>query len=300
MSINKKVILLYNSIDYLVPFFKQKGILAYPAYRELSFFFRIVRKFCLFVGLPKSIWYGSWKHRLDEVTTIICFSTNPIDSLEYIKYKHPQIRLVYWYWDPAYRNVTPPDMISDHLCEKWSFDIGDCERYSMHYNTTFYLDNIKLPESEKVYDVFFIGQDKGRGVFLNEFKDQLLEQGLVPFFYIVDDNTSGWNLFKSAPVIPYVGYLELLSKSKAILDFMQEGQRGLSLRPMESIFFNKKLITNDPSVIKNDFYLAENIFVLGIDDISQLNVFLNTPYKKIPEAIVAKYDFTPWLERFFD
>lgn len=299
MNTNKKVILLYNSIDYFVPFFKQKGILAYPSYRELSIFLRIVRKFFLFIGLPKSIWYGSWKYRLNEVTTIICFSTNPIESLEYVKSVNPQIRLIYWYWDPAYRNVNQPDTISDYLCEKWSFDISDCEAFKMQYNTTFYLDNIKLPESELVYDVFFLGQDKGRQVSLNELKDQLLERNLVPFFYIVDDHTSGWNSSKSTPAIPYVDYLELLAKSKAILDFIQEGQSGLSLRPMESIFFNKKLITNDPSILNHDFYLAENIFVLGIDDMSHLSVFLNTPYKKIPQEIVAKYDFTPWLARFF-
>lgn len=299
MIINKKVILLYNSIDYFVPFFEQKGILSYPSYRELSFFFRIVRKIFFLLGLPKSIWYGSWKNSLNEVSTIICFSTNPVESLDYIKSKHPQIRLIFWYWDPVYRNVKQPNTISDDLCEKWSFDSKDCQEYKMNYNTTFYLDTIKLPPSELTYDVFFLGQDKGRRFFLNDLKDQLIGKHLVPFFYIVDDSTSGWNFMKTSPAIPYVKYLALLSKSKAILDYIQEGQSGLSLRPMESIFFEKKLITNDLSILKNDFYLAENIFVLGVDDMSCLAVFLNTPYKKIPEEIVAKYDFTNWLARFF-
>jgi hypothetical protein len=251
------------------------------------------------LGLPKSIWYGNWKNKLHEVSTIICFSTNPIESLEYIKSVNPQIRLIFWYWDPVYRNVKQPTAISDDLCEKWSFDVNDCQEYKMNYNTTFYLDTIQLPQSELSYDVFFLGQDKGRRVFLNELQDQLIGMHLVPFFYIVDDNTSGWNFMKKPKAISYVKYLALLSKSKAILDFTQEGQSGLSLRPMESIFFEKKLITNDLSILKNDFYLADNIFVLGVDDMNRLTVFLNAPYKKIPEEIVAKYDFTAWLARFF-
>jgi len=299
MNTNKKVILLYNSIDYFVPFFEKKGILSYPSYRKLSFFFRIIRKIFFLLGLPKSIWYGSWKSSLKGVTTVICFSTNPVESLEYIKSINPQIRLIFWYWDPVYRNINKPTAISGNLCEKWSFDINDCQEYDMLYNTTFYLDSIKLPKSELIYDVFFLGQDKGRRFFLNDLNSQLIGMNIIPFFYIVDDNTSGWNLMKTVPAIPYDKYLELLSKSKAILDYIQEGQSGLSLRPMESIFFSKKLITNDLAILKQDFYYADNIFVLGVNDIGSLTVFLNTPYKKIPEEIVAKYDFTNWLERFF-
>ncbi|NDP26339.1 MAG: hypothetical protein GZ087_02770 [Flavobacterium sp.] len=299
MNINKKVILLYNSIDYFVPFFEQKGVLSYPSYRNLSFVLRIVRKIFFLLGLPKSIWYGNWTKSLDEVSTVICFSTNPIESLEYIKTVHPHIRLIFWYWDPAYRNVHKPNTISESLCEKWSFDVNDCQKYKMKYNTTFYLDSIPLPKTELSYDVFFLGQDKGRKVFLNDLKNQIIGMHLVPFFYIVGDNTSGWNFFKATPAIPYVKYLELLSKSKAILDYTQDGQSGLSLRPMESIFFEKKLITNDLSIMTNDFYLADNIFVLGVDLMGGLTNFLNTPYKKIPQEIVAKYDFTNWLARFF-
>lgn len=296
---NQKVILLYNSIDYFVPFFEKKGVLSYPSYRKVSFFCRIIRKIFFILGLPKSIWYGKWKYRLNEVSTIICFSTNPIESLEYIKAINPQIRLIFWYWDPVYRNLNMPNEISDSLCEKWSFDSNDCQEYKMNYNTTFYLDSIKLPKSELLYDVLFLGQDKGRRLFLNDFHNQFLGMGLVPFFYIVNDNTSGWNLIKTKPTVPYVTYLELLSKTKAIFDYTQEGQSGLSLRPMESIFFSKKLITNDIAILEQDFYLADNIFVLGVDDSSSLAVFLNTPYKKISKGIVEKYDFSNWLERFF-
>lgn len=299
MNTNKKVILLYNSIDYFVPFFEKKGILSYPSYRKISFFFRIIRKIFFLLGLPKSIWYGNWKYSLNEVTTVICFSTNPVESLEYIKSINHQIRLIYWYWDPVYRNLNKPNDISDSLCEKWSFDINDCQEYKMNYNTTFYLDSITLPKSELSYDVFFLGQDKGRRSFLNDFRDQFIGMNLVPFFYIVDDNISEWNLTKTKPAIPYVKYLELLSKSKAIFDYIQEGQSGLSLRPMESVFFSKKLITNDLAIMKHDFYYADNIFILGVDDINSLTVFLNKPYKKIPKEIVEKYDFANWLERFF-
>lgn len=299
MNTPKRVILLYNSLEHFIPFFEKKGIKCYPSYRNLTFFPKIARKIFLLLRLPKSIWFGKWKKKLNEVDTLICFSTNPIESLEYIKKNNPKIRLIYWYWDPAYRNITQPNQISDSLCEKWSFDMDDCKKYCMKYNTTFYLDNIKLPKTKPLYDVIFIGQDKGRQVYLDNLYKQFEFNEIKSFFYIVDDNLSRWNSNIQHPAIPYVKYLEYLSKSIAILDVMQEGQRGLSLRPMESIFFKKKLITNDQSILENDFYDSNNIFILGIDDFSTINNFINTAYKELPNEIIYKYDFTNWLNRFF-
>lgn len=299
MNISNRVLLLYNSLEYFIPFFEKKGIKCYPSYRNLTFFSKIIRKIFFLLNLPKSFWFGKWKKELDEVDTVICFSTNPIESLEYIKKHNPKIRLVFWYWDPAYRNFTQPNQISDSLCEKWSFDMDDCKKYNMKYNTTFYLDNIELPKTTQIYDVVFIGKDKGRREYLDNLIKQFEFNEIKSFFYIVDDYISRWNSNIQNPPISYEKYLEYLSKSKAIVDVIQEGQTGLTLRPMESIFFKKKMITNDQSIIENDFYDPHNIFILGIDDFNTINNFINSPYKELPNEIIDKYDFANWLNRFF-
>ena len=67
---------------------------------------------------------------------------------------------------------------------------------------------------------------------------------------------------------------------------------------MEALFYEKKLITNNKNIINYDFYCKENIFILEKDDIEELPQFLKTPYKKIDNEIVNKYEFENWLEGF--
>lgn len=65
---------------------------------------------------------------------------------------------------------------------------------------------------------------------------------------------------------------------------------------MESIFFEKKLITTNEDIANYDFYRKENVFIIGKDDYKDLPKFLNTPYKKI----VDYYDYHNWIKRFFE
>jgi hypothetical protein len=109
-------------------------------------------------------------------------------------------------------------------------------------------------------------------------------------------------MIKSNPMykkpISYDDVLVKIGKSKAILDYLSDPSDGLSLRPMESIFHKKKLITNSKLIANYDFYRPQNIFILGRDNLSDLPEFLNSPYEEIDKEIIEKYDFKNWLNRF--
>ena len=90
----------------------------------------------------------------------------------------------------------------------------------------------------------------------------------------------------------------MIAESKCILDYNQEGQVGLSLRPMEALFLERKLITNNTDIKNYDFYNHDNIFILGEDNINEIKEFINKPYKKIDQDIIDYYDFDQWLNRF--
>ncbi|NQX55210.1 hypothetical protein HQN86_16430 [Pedobacter panaciterrae] len=293
-----KTILIYNSVGYFVPLFFKEGIPAYPVYKQIPFFLKVIRKILIKLNVSKSLWFDEWKGNLSDIETVIFFSTNPFEAVEYIKEKKANVRIIFWYWNPVFRGIKPAE-IPDDLCEKWSFDKNDCMHYGMKYNTTFYFNSIKLPFAAAVYDIVFVGVDKGRRSALNKINENISISGANTHFYIVDDSWSKRTYNGAFPPISYPNYLELVSKSKAILDYVQEGQEGLTLRVMESIFFNKKLITNDRTIILNDFYNADNIFILDVDNIQNLSTFLNTPYQPINPEIVERYNFVNWLRRFF-
>src|SRR5690606_24485813 len=98
--------------------------------------------------------------------------------------------------------------------------------------------------------------------------------------------------------IPYQEYLELISKTKAIIDIIPDGQSGLTVRPMESIFLKKKLVTTDLEIANQDFYNKQNIFIIGKDDESLLKEFIDSAYVPIADSVVYQYDLDGWLQRF--
>ena len=98
--------------------------------------------------------------------------------------------------------------------------------------------------------------------------------------------------------ISYEQYLEHVMESRCIVDFFQHGQVGLTRRPMESLFFNKKLLTENPHILEFDFYHPENIFVLGRDDFSQIRKFLESKPVLVPDDIKRQYDVSQWLRHF--
>ena len=75
----------------------------------------------------------------------------------------------------------------------------------------------------------------------------------------------------------------MLSQSNCILDYNQEGQVGLTLRPMEALFLEKKLITNNKDIKNYDFYNPSNIFILGENNIEDIKEFINKPYEKVEQ-----------------
>jgi hypothetical protein len=296
---NKDIILICGVPEYFVTSIKQKGLQVYPSFKDLRLSLRVIRKIFFILKLRKSFWYAGWKYKLDEARIVIIFSTEDIGILNYIKSINPKIRVIFWYWNPVFRGISPDD-VPNELCEKWTFDKNDSIDFNLKYNTQFYLDNIKLPQNKIKYDVIFLGLDKGRRALIGDIERNMVNNGVETYFYIVDDNAPHRGYKGSSPVVPYNDYLDLISQSKAILDFVQEGQSGLTLRSMESLFFQKKLITNDVMMKTSDFYNPNNIFIIGTDKMERLKQFLDTPFEPAPADILASYDIDNWIKRFIE
>ena len=266
--------------------------------RDISVIGKVFRKISLKANLFNDFWFDDWKYSLDKVDTVIIFASQKYPTpVDYIKKHYPEIKIIYWYWNPVSKCVHP-NTIPDNLCEKWTFDRKDSSKYALRYNTTFYFNSIELPKIQILQDLIFVGVNKGRKSALDSIQLEMEERGIKSQFYIVDDLWQRRNYRGNFPPIKYDEYLKLVAKSKAILDYVQEGQNGLTLRPMESIFFKKKLITNDSTIKKEDFYNPKNIFVLDADNLDTLKDFLESPYIPIPEEIVTKYDADNWIDRF--
>jgi hypothetical protein len=278
---------------------KDKNVLVYKNLNIEKYYKRIVLKFLLIFKLPLNMLFDEWKVALkrNDVKNVIVFINKGGEVVEYIlKKKRKDQRVILWYWNPAIKCINP-DSINYNNSELWSFDTNDCLLHNMSYNTTFYFDNIYLSNRDLLYDILFVGKDKGRMTYLKELERELIKKNIRIRFEIVSDNKKT-NKSSKKETIPYEKVLELISESKAILDICQDGQDGMTLRPLEALFLKKKLITNYSKISNFDFYHPNNIFILGIDNIDDLKYFIETPYISIPYSIINQYDFSSWLKRF--
>jgi len=301
MENKNRVIIIYDSIPEFRTYFESAGIKIYPAFKEvrgagLRFkVLSILKRVCIKFNIFLKFWYSDWVRNIGSSETIICFMTKHYKHIEYIKSRHPLKRTILWYWNPVFR-VANPLIFMNNGYELWSFDKVDCDRYNMRFNTTFYFKDLKLNCKQKKYDVIFLGYSKNREAQLTNLENILRNEGLVTYFHVVPLTNKSNSSFER---MAYYDYLQLVAESSAIVDLVQEGQDGLTLRPMEALFFRKKLITNSSSIINERFYNRENIFLLGSDDLRTIKSFITMPYREANSEDLNYYDVRSWLERFF-
>lgn len=278
---------------------QNKNVEIHTLYKSCNKIFRLIRRISVKWNISIRPFLGSWYKRMNEYDSII-IDANAINSTlpQWLRKNKYSGRIIYWYWNPVISCVNPMKIRRD-LCELWSFDPIDCVKYDMHFNSQYYFPTIHLKKEEKIeYDVFFIGREKGRLVYLTELEKIMKSKGLNTYFHIVNEAKIINQQYPYKPLLPYETVLEYIGSSKVVLDIVQEGQSGQTLRSLEALFFSKKLITNNRSIIDCDFYCKDNIFILDIDDFTKIKEFVDSPFQTIEKSIIKKYEFNEWIKGF--
>src|SRR5690606_24511441 len=212
MDSNKKYLILYNSVPYFLQYLNRTNVVADLVLKKLSFAEKIFRKITRILGIQQYFWFGAWKNNIEQYDVAIIFATlHEPDVIKLLRKYNKNIRIIYWYWNPV-SGVKSIDYNKLDSTEIWSFDPNDCEKFSFHHNTTFYFNEIKLINTEIVYDALFIGKDKGRRMQLLDLEKIIKNAGLTPYFYIHPDDPK-----HAQNQIPYSEYLEKISKSKVLI-----------------------------------------------------------------------------------
>lgn len=256
------------------------------------------------------IWYDDWKNRLSRYRTVILFDVfEDIDIIKYIQERFPKIRIIVYYYNQIHDCSFLHRILSTGI-EVWSFDHRDCKEYNLRYNPQFYFRDIVFTKEypkiinskDVVFDLIFIGKDKGRMPLLMKLNEYLGKRGITLFLGICPDKKTRYPrkykpfLIKHIPYSHYLGYLQY---SRCVLDIVQEGQAGLTLRVMEALFYNKKIITNNLVIQDMKIYDKRNVYILGADE-RNLIEFIKEPKYKWDKGIKNRYTFEAWMNRFFD
>lgn len=247
--------------------------------------FNIMLKYNL---LGKSYFFNNWKKEIKDKSSVIIFDNGYKTAMtKYIRKKNRKCKIIVFCWNTLNEeNCRIKD--DNYIDEIYSFDLGDVGKYNLKFNNSFYTKDIILEKIENQWDLFFIGWNKNREKTINEIIKQCEIQNIKYNFKIIKDIKD---------YVKYDDYLQLLNKSKAVLDITKKGQRGITVRAMECLFLKKKLITDNKEIKKFDFYNRNNIFILGEDNIEEMRKFINTPFEDIKQEIIDKYDYKNWCLR---
>lgn len=168
--------------------------------------------------------------------------------------------------------------------KQWSFDHDDCIKYGFHYYHQFITPSPNMENIVINHDFSFVGRNKGRDIILNSLKYKAESIGLT-FSIDLRDGSKSSN-------ISYNDYLQESLSAKCIVDILQNGQSGMTLRPIEALFYNRKLLTNNQDIIDEEFYHPNNILVVqDINVLSAVNLkhFIDQPMVEINDIVKEKY-----------
>lgn len=231
---------------------------------------------------------------------IILFDDYPdLQLIKYIKKYSPHAQIKLWFWNVPNYSI----LQYDKYCKMYCFDYNYCKRHKIKYLRQFYFEEaVKDFLYEKTtYDAIYVGADKNRKKILETLIADFEQYDINYNIKLVMDknnstllNKKGLDYLKSP--LAYNDVLKISARSKAIIEIVLPNQMGLTWRALEALFLKKKLITNNKNIKTYDFYNKDNIFIFGIDSISDLKSFINSPYVEIENSILKKYSFSTWIK----
>lgn len=178
--------------------------------------------------------------------------------------------------------------------EIYHFDPLEARDLGLKHNSSFYTQSVGEPLNATNYDIFFGANDNGRKQQALELKDRFESLGLSTFYHILPKRGNEQDGY-----LPYNEYLQLVKRSKGILEILRAGQYGVTLRTFESLFLQKKLITSNEVLPFYRMYDPRNVFMIG-EDLSKLTAFLNIPYHPADQEIRDFFEAKNWAQRFVD
>ncbi len=217
--------------------------------------------------------------RADGIDTVLLLDPETITGKELAAFKAavPGLEIIVYTWDGF--NQKPINAQAFEVADAvYSFDIVDCERNPGLVHIPLF-HNHKEPPSfgdpgPKEYDFSHVGTARFRRIrALAAIEKLLYEQDRPHFFYLVANSAIQHAVFSigkwyygyrgtiSRTPLAYPDYLDVVAKSRCVVDIEFSSQSGLTMRTFEVVFAGTPLLTTNPMIERYDFYPESTIFV---------------------------------------
>lgn len=248
----------------------------------------------------------------DYVLIVKCDMT-PVSSLKHIRALYPNAKICLMLWDSV-ENI--PGIVEKFkffdTCH--SFDMDDCKKYSdFKFRPLFYSDEFKKNKTDKAdfkYDISFIGTiHSDRFKVIKTVQNIAMDRGLSIYFYNYLQSRFIYYFYRLTKS-EFKGTKEtdfsfkkmnsdeiatIVSQSKIVLDIQHPKQTGLTMRTIEMIGMNKKLITTNKAILNYNFYNPKNISIIDRNNVILDDDFLDANYEPLTENIYDYYSLEKWI-----
>lgn len=229
---------------------------------------------------------------------------------EFLKSLYRQTNIkkkINYQWDSIERNKMLKNTMSLYD-EVYSFDRKDCQEHNFIYKPLFYISKYDQEKSDIKYDLLFIGTEHGERVeYINRYKKITEKYNLtfkiilyISFFRFIKNklfNKNFKNIRFSDVIFNKISIKEsysFISNSKVILDVANNSQTGLTMRTIEALGLEKKIITNNNYIIYDKFYDKNNIEI--ITNQIKKDFFFNS----FEEINLSNLEINEWINDFFN
>lgn len=240
-----------------------------------------------------------------------CFSREQVERLNQVT----GAKLLAYLWDSLENCQRIGDSI-DLFDQVFSFEPTDCEDGRVKFLPLFYSDaygEIPLnPSSGFEYDACFVGSvhQVSKFAYVKAVIDELRTQGANVFTHYYMPSRSVELLRKmqngiyreadlTRKTLSKTQVVELYAKTKTIVDAPQSGQRGLTMRTIECIGSQRKLITANPDVMIYDFYKYGQVRYLPAGQ-APSKEFAESMPQEIPNDVKIEYSIHSWLKKILE
>jgi len=150
-------------------------------------------------------------------------------------------------------------------------------------------------------DILFVGKDRRRYKVIHSIIERIKAEGIPHSINIMvgkyDKVEECLKPYYFTDRISYPDMLDLVKASQCLLEVIRGDNSGVTLRTMEALVYDKKLITTNKHIVKAPFYNTANIYVWGVDKRS-IASFLSEPHQPVSEQIKSQFYLENWIELF--
>ena len=231
--------------------------------------------------------------------------------IEYMKNRFTEKCVFSLYqWDSVANNPNALE-IAKYFNHISTFDKADADKYSWKYRPLFFINKYANSIRPRKCDILFMGSlHSDRIEILNYLKQYCAHNNLSFESHIY---TKKLVYFKRKYINKKKGYIEAndldmkfkslslqdcykkYTNSKVVIDYTHTGQTGYTMRTIECLGCQCKLITNNKQVLMADFYEPNNICVYEDTIFEITDEFLKTDFKQLPETVSNRYSLESWL-----